>query len=70
MERVEGDRTMAEIAALRREIAELREEQRSLTEQVQEVARTFRALATQIGIVSEPYQKRSGHSDRDPPGFA
>jgi len=68
-----GDRTLAEVAALRREIAELRAEQRALAQQVEEMARTFRAIATQIGIAAEPYRrggaKASGDS-RDLPGFA
>lgn len=73
MERRETDRTLVEVAALRREIAELREEQKLLTEQVQEIARSFRAIATQIGIAAEPYKGRGSRSDPDPhdlPGFA
>ena len=72
MQRAEGDRTLVEIAALRREIAALREEQRQLAEQVQEMARSFRAIATQIGIAAEPY-RRAGAAEADPrdlPGFA
>ena len=62
---------MVEITALRQEIAALREEQRLLAEQVEEVARSFRAIATQIGIASEPYKRGgSGSSHRDLPGFA
>jgi hypothetical protein len=72
MQRVEGDRTLAEIAALRREIAELRAEQKLLAEQVQEVARSFRAIATQIGIAGEPYRRENdSREDRQNlPGFA
>lgn len=71
MERGGGDRTLTELAALRREIAELRAEQKALAEQVQEMARSFHAIATQIGIASEPYRRRaSGEADsRDLPGF-
>jgi hypothetical protein len=71
MERAETDRTLVELAALRREIAELRSEQRHLAEQVEEVARSFRAIATQIGIASEPYRReaRASPQDRDLPGF-
>jgi hypothetical protein len=72
MERPETDRTLAELAALRREIAELRAEQRLLAERVEEVARSFRAIATQIGIAAEPYRKgKSGEAKgRELPGFA
>jgi hypothetical protein len=69
--RRDTDPMLVEIAALRQEIAALREEQRLLAEQVEEVARSFRAIATQIGIAAEPY-KRGGadRSRRDLPGFA
>ncbi len=69
MQRAEPDRVLAELAALRRELAELREEQRALAERVDEVARTFRSLATQIGIASEPYRRSSDERDRPPAGF-
>jgi hypothetical protein len=65
------DPMMVEIAALRQEVAALREEQRLLADQVEEVARSFRAIATQIGIAAEPYKRgSSSHSHRDLPGFA
>ncbi|HTT25475.1 MAG TPA: hypothetical protein VMH90_00740 [Thermoplasmata archaeon] len=69
--RRDPDPMMVEIAALRQEIAALREEQRLLADQVEEVARSFRAIATQIGIAAEPYKKgTAGSSHRDLPGFA
>ncbi len=70
MERAEGDRTLVEVAALRREIAELRAEQRSLSEQVEEMTRTFRAIATQLGIVAEPYRRATKAPEPDRSGFA
>ena len=70
MQRGETDRTLAEIAALRQEIAELRAEQRALAEQVSDLARAFHAIATQIGIASEPYRSRTDARDHDPAGFA
>jgi hypothetical protein len=69
--RRDSDPMLIEIAALRQEVAALREEQKLLADQVEEVARSFRAIATQIGIASEPYKRGgSGNSHRDLPGFA
>ena len=72
MERGETDRTLVELAALRREIAALREEQQLLAEKVQEIAQSFRAIATQIGIAGEPYRPSGGRKGHDPgpPGVA
>ncbi len=61
----------AQIRALRQELAELRAEQRETARIVEEMNRTFRALATQLGIASEPYRKGSASTrSRDLPGFA
>ncbi len=58
-----------EVRALRQEVADLRNEQRELLRAVEEMSRTFRALATQLGIAGEPYQRRSGDTNRELPGF-
>ncbi len=59
----------AEIRMLRREIEELRNEQRAMAASINQLVTTFRSLATHLGIASEPYAaKKSG--DRDLPGFA
>lgn len=59
-----------EVRALRQEVAELRAEQKALMASMEELTRTFRALATHLGIASEPY-KRGGEppSQREIPGF-
>jgi len=59
-----------EVRALRQEVAELRAEQKALLAAMEEMSRTFRALATHLGIASEPY-KRSGEppGSREIPGF-
>ena len=61
----------AQIRALREELAALRAEQQETARIVEELNRTFRALATQLGVASEPYRKSSGgNRSRDLPGFA
>ncbi|MCI4335030.1 MAG: hypothetical protein L3K04_05340 [Thermoplasmata archaeon] len=70
---VEGSDTghlMGELEALRREVAELREEQRAIGKSVDQLNETFRALALHLGIAAEPYRKRSEPARRDLPGFA
>lgn len=65
------DRLEAEMQALRGELAELRNEQREIARQVDELVQTFRSLSVQLGIASQPY-KRSGGRDsgaREIPGF-
>lgn len=65
------DRLEAEIQALRGELAELRNEQREIARQVDELVQTFRSLSVQLGIASQPY-KRGGARDsgqREIPGF-
>jgi hypothetical protein len=60
-----------EVRALRQEVAELRAELKAARQAIDEMAQTFRSLATHLGIASEPYRK-SGGSDRSKeiPGFA
>jgi len=66
-----ADRVVTEVTALRAELAEMRAELRAVSHEVEQLTRTFRSLATQLGIAAEPYHapgKPSG--DRDLPGFA
>lgn len=50
----------------------MRAEQKELTQAVQQLAQTFRTLATHLGIAAEPYVRKGSDSspDRDLPGFA
>jgi predicted nucleic acid-binding Zn-ribbon protein len=59
------------LKALRTELGELREEQRALAKSVEDLAQTFRALATHLGIAAEPYSPsgRAGKG-KEIPGFA
>jgi hypothetical protein len=59
-----------EVRALRQEVAELRAEQKALLAAMEEMTRTFRAIATHMGIAAEPY-KRNGEPprEREIPGF-
>jgi hypothetical protein len=59
-----------EVRALRQEVAELRAEQKELQAAMEEMTRTFRVIATHLGIASEPY-KRGGDAprQREIPGF-
>jgi len=59
-----------EVRALRQEVAELRAEQKALLAAMEEMTRTFRAIATHMGIAAEPY-KRAGEPprEREIPGF-
>lgn len=60
----------AELRMLRQELAELRAEQQELVRSVNQLATTFRTLATHLGIASEPYnRKETGRSRESPPGF-
>lgn len=73
MKGAETDRLLGELTALRQEIASLREEQQRLSDRVDEMTRAFRAIATQIGIASEPYRRSAASAEsgsRDLPGFA
>jgi prefoldin subunit 5 len=62
----------ATLLALRQEIVELRAEQRELARAVEEMVRTFRVLATHLGIATEPYKKTGAEAarSRDFSGFA
>lgn len=65
------DRLEAEIQALRGELAELRNEQREIARQVDELVQTFRSLAVQLGVASQPYKRAGKHESgqREIPGF-
>lgn len=66
-----AERWLGELTALRRELAELREEQRELARAVGELTQTFRSLATHLGVAAEPYKGAPrDRRDRDAPGFA
>jgi prefoldin subunit 5 len=59
----------AEVRMLRKEIEELRSEQRQMAESINQLVTTFRQLAAHLGISGEPYGARKGN-DRDLRGFA
>jgi hypothetical protein len=68
-----GGRSLeAELEALRHELSEMRAEQREMAATIEGLYRTFRALATQLGIAAEPYRRSSdaGRERPDLPGFA
>ncbi|MCI4318534.1 MAG: hypothetical protein L3K23_00135 [Thermoplasmata archaeon] len=61
----------SQLRAVREELAQLRAEQRELAHSVEQLTQTFRALATHLGIVAEPYNKSSGNAKgKEIPGFA
>jgi uncharacterized coiled-coil DUF342 family protein len=64
-----GDHWEAELRMLRQEIQELRAEQREMAAAINQLVTTFRALATHLGIASEPYARKGG-GERDLSGFA
>jgi prefoldin subunit 5 len=65
-----GDRWEAELRMLRQELSELRAEQREIARAVNQMATTFRTLATHLGIASEPYARKDGReSQSNLPGF-
>jgi len=60
----------AELRMLRQELGELRAEQQELVRAVNQLATTFRTLATHLGIASEPYaRKEARESQQNLPGF-
>ena len=59
----------AEVRMLRKEIEELRNEQRQMAQAINQLVTTFRSLATHLGIASEPYGTKKS-DDRDLRGFA
>ena len=66
-----SDRWALEVSALREELQRMRTEQREMAAAIQELVRTFRTLATHLGIASEPYvRKNDPPRDSDIPGFA
>jgi hypothetical protein len=67
----EGEgRVLEELRTLRLELAQLRDEQKALAHEVNQLSQTFRALATQLGIAGEPYRKGAKETRADLPGFA
>ncbi|HLM91301.1 MAG TPA: hypothetical protein VK424_04530 [Thermoplasmata archaeon] len=58
----------AEVRMLRKEIEELRNEQRQMAQAINQLVTTFRSLATHLGIASEPYGGKKA-DDRDLRGF-
>lgn len=54
---------------LRKEIEELRNEQREMANSLNQLVVTFRSLATHLGIAAEPYAGKK-KDQRDLPGFA
>ncbi len=67
----EASRWEVELRALRTELAELRAEQKELARSVAQLVQTFQALATHMGLVTEPYAKKPAEesSRGDIPGF-
>jgi prefoldin subunit 5 len=59
----------AEVRMLRKEIEELRTEQRQMAESINQLVTTFRSLAAHLGIAGEPYGGKKA-DDRDLRGFA
>ena len=67
----EGGDVESELRALRDELRGLRQEQREMARAIDQMLQTFRSLALQLGIASEPYARDSKNtSNRDLPGFA
>lgn len=62
-----SDRWLAELGALRQELADMRKEQRELARAVAELAQTFKSLAVHLGVAAEPYRKVGRSSEI--PGF-
>jgi prefoldin subunit 5 len=64
------DRWEVELRMLRQELGELRAEQRELARAVNQLATTFRTLATHLGIAAEPYtRKETRGGESNLPGF-
>jgi hypothetical protein len=63
-----------ELASIRQQLTELRAEQQEMKQAIEDLVKTFRALALQLGIAAEPYRKAGAPGDRDKgadvPGFA
>ncbi len=67
----ESARWEVELRALHQELNELRTEQRELARAVAQLVQTFQALATHMGLVTEPYSKKPAEETArgDVPGF-
>jgi len=66
-----GSVVEGEVRALRQEVAQLQAGQKELLRAIEEMTRTFRALATHLGIASEPYKKDADvDRKKEIPGFA
>ncbi len=67
----ETARWEVELRALHRELDELRSEQKELARSVAQLVQTFQSLATHMGLVTEPYSKKSAEdaSRSGIPGF-
>lgn len=63
-----------ELASIRQQLTELRAEQHEMRQAIEELVRTFRAVAMHLGIAAEPYRKSGTSTDRskgsDIQGFA
>ncbi len=66
------DPLQADLAQIRQELVELRAEQREMKVAIEELVRTFRAIAVHLGIAAEPYRTTtsSPEKSRDFSGFA
>lgn len=65
------ERWEVELLAVREQLSQMRAEQRQMAAAIQELVRTFRALATHLGIAAEPYVRKDDPArQRDLPGFA
>jgi hypothetical protein len=68
-----ADPVELELASIRQQLTELRAEQQEIKQAVEELVKTFRSIAVQLGIAAEPYRKGSSSSERakssEIPGF-
>jgi hypothetical protein len=69
-----SDPVELELASIRQQLTQLHAEVQEMKQAVEELVRTFRAMAMHMGIAAEPYRKGSSGADRgkgtDVPGFA
>ncbi|MCI4331914.1 MAG: hypothetical protein L3K19_08755 [Thermoplasmata archaeon] len=71
MANLSSDDLVAEVKALRADLAAMRLEQREMAQAIDQMTQTFRTLATHLGIAAEPYRRGEAKSDRrETPGFA
>jgi hypothetical protein len=68
-----ADPVELELASIRQQLTELRAEQQEIKQAVEELVKTFRSLALQLGIAAEPYRKGGSTGERakssEIPGF-